>query len=501
MRLLELSIVVAYFILCLYIAFYFRKSAGKGEAAYWGADRSIGFFVNGVALFSTLVSTGSFLGFLGLAYRLGWSLTTVAFGVSSCVGFIISMLLVSGPLRRFSEIKGKFAMTSFFAERYNPATALVASILVLILFPAYIVPELMGAGLAGSYMLGIDFRYAVIMVGGVYVLYVLVGGMLSVTWTELMQGFLKFFLMVGLSITAIYHFGGLGPLLKQATAVNPHYLTLNPKISLWTYMGISLGVFMFVLSSPHIIMRLFTSKNVNQGRASLSLTAGMSLVFHLLGYLGVAAAALIISPKLTEVDKTYIVVMDELFSPFFRGLAMAAILAAIMSTTGAMLLACAAEFSNNIYRRYLNPKASEAQTIRLAKTVIGVIGVLTTILALFQTKSIGVIVGLLVEGTGSSFAVPLLAGIWWKRANAVGGFLSVAGGFVTFVIVHFSNVVPTFAEILISLPVSAACMVVGSLLTSPPSREKVELVTSLHRSISPIQPDQTLEPSKAATSK
>jgi Na+/proline symporter len=163
-------------------------------------------------------------------------------------------------------------------------------------------------------------------------------------------------------------------------------------------------------------------------------------------------------------------------------MAMAAILAAIMSTTGAMLLACAAEFSNNIYRRYLNPNATEAQTIRLAKTVIGIIGVLTTILALFQTKSIGVIVGLLVEGTGSSFAVPLLAGIWWKRANAVGGFLSVVGGFVAFVIVHFSNVVPTFAEILISLPVSAICMIVGSLLTSPPSPEKVELVASLHRS-------------------
>ena len=65
----------------------------------------------------------------------------------------------------------------------------------------------MGAGLATAYMLGLDFGYAVVIVGAVYVIYVLLGGMLSVTWTDFFQGLLMFFLMVGLSITAIIHFG------------------------------------------------------------------------------------------------------------------------------------------------------------------------------------------------------------------------------------------------------------------------------------------------------
>jgi sodium/pantothenate symporter len=482
MKQMELVIFVAYFAMCIGIALYFRKVAGKGESTYWGANRSIGFFVNGVALFSTLVSAASFMGFLGLAYRLGWSLTTMAFGVSSTLGFIFCMLLASGPLRRFSELRGKFTMTSFFAERYNSATALATTIFVLILFPAYIVPQLMGAGLAGAYMLGIEFKYAVLIVGTVYMAYVLLGGMLSVTWTDFIQGLLLFCLMVGLSLTAIVHFGGLGQLLSQAVAVNPHYLGIHPKTSIWTYFGISLGVFMFVLSSPHIIMRLFTTKNVNQGRASLSLTAGLSLVFHLLGYIGVAAAALVFEPKLAKIDNTYIVVMDKLFSPFMRGLALAAILAAIMSTTSGMLLAVAAEFSNNLYKKFFNQSATESQVIRVAKIVICSVGLLTMILALFQTKSIGVIVGLLVEGTGSSFVVPLLAGLWWKRANALGGFLSVMGGFITFIAIHFSGVVPMFAEILISLPASALFMVIGSLVSAPPTNKTLEFMQSLHQS-------------------
>jgi sodium/proline symporter len=280
---------------------------------------------------------------------------------------------------------------------------------------------------------------------------------------------------------AIVHYGGLGSLIPKALSVNPNFLGIHPKLSHWTYFGISLGVFMFALSSPHIIMRLFTARNVNQGRASLSLTASLSLLFHVVGYLGVAAAALIIAPKLAKIDNTYIVVMDELFHPVIRGFAVAGILAAIMSTTDAMLLAAGAEFSNNIYKKFFHKDASDRQVITVARVVMLLIGVITVVLALYQTKTIGIIVGLLVEGTGSAFAVPLIAGIWWRRANKVGGFLSVAGGFIVFVVIHYMKVVPMFAEILISLPVSIICMIVGSLASAPPPEEKMQFVETLHK--------------------
>jgi SSS family transporter len=480
MKLLELIITILYFIACIVIALYFRRKAGTSELAFWGAERKIGFIVNGIAQFSALVSAASFLGFLGLAYRLGWSFTTMAFGVGSTLGFILSMLTISGPLRRYSEIKGKFTLSNFFSDRYGTPTALATTIFILILFPVYIVPQLMGGGLAAAYILGINFKYAVILVGVVYVSYVLIGGMLSVTWTDFLQGILMFVFMVGLSITALIHFGGFGSLIPQATAVNPFFLSLHPKVSPWTYFGIALGVLTFALASPHIIMRLFTARDVRQGRAALSLTAGLSLTFHLLGYIGVAAAALVIAPKLQKIDTTYIVVMNELFPPLIRGFAVAGILAAIMSTTDAMLLASGAEFSNNIYKKFFKPDATEGQTIKVAQTIMVIIGILTIVLAIYETKTIGMIVGLLVEGTGSAFVVPLIAGIWWKRANKVGGFLSCVGGFVVFVFIYYMKVVPMFAEILIALPVSIVLMILGSLVTAPP-RDKMELMEAMHR--------------------
>ena len=307
--------------------------------------------------------------------------------------------------------------------------------------------------------------------------------MLAIGWHDIIPGVLMFTFMVGLSIVAIVRFGGFGVLIPQALSVNPHFLGIHPALSPWTYFGISLGVMMFALASPHIIMRLFTARNPKQGRAALSLTAFLSTTFHLLGYIGVAAVALIIAPKLQNIDNTYIVVMDELLPSGLKGFATAGILAAIMSTTGAMLLASGSEFANNIYKKFLKPETSYKATINLARILMVVIGVITIILALNQTKSIGIIVGLLVEGTGSAFAVPLIAGLWWKRANKVGGFLSVVGGFTVFVIVHFLNVVPMFAEILISLPASLIFMILGSLLTEPPSYETVQFVERLHKNL------------------
>jgi len=480
-KVMEFTLTIIYFIVCFSIGLYFRRQASAGEVAFWGAERRIKFIVNGIAQYSALASAASFLGFLGLAYRMGWSFCAMPFGVGSSLGFILSLLLVSGPLRRYSEIKGKFTLANFFSDRYGTATALATTIFILILFPAYIVPQMMGCGFIGSYILGIDFKYAVILVGIVYITYVMIGGMLSVTWTDFLQGALMFCIMMGLAIVAIIHFGGFGSLISKAISVNPGFLGIHPKVSPWSYFGMALGTITFVLASPHIIMRLFTAKDTKHGRAALSLSAGLNLIHHTFGYLAIAAAALVIAPKLENIDLTFIVVLNELFAPFFRGLAVAGVLAAIMSTTDAMLLACGAEFSVNIYRRFFKPDASQREVIKVGQVLMVIVGILTVVLAIYQTKSIGVIVGLLVEGTGSAFAVPLVAGIWWKRANKIGGFLSCVGGFVVFAIIYFMKVVPMFAEILISLPVSIFFMIVGSLLTTREPQDKIDFIQSLHK--------------------
>ena len=481
MKGVELLVLGLYFLACVAIAWWTARRAGAGQASYWAADRAIGVWVNGFGTFSTLVSAASFLGFLGMTCRWGWSLTAIALGVGPTLGFVLSMLLVSGPLRRYSERRGKFTLSSFLSDRFGGATGTAGTVLIILIFSAYIVPQLIGGGLVAEYVLGIERRLAILLVGAVFIAYVLAGGMLSVTWTDFMQGILMFALMVGLAAVAFLQFGGPGPLVARAVETRAHFLDLDPSLSAWTYLGFPLGIMIFVLSAPHTIMRLFTAKNVRQGRLALSLTAGLCLVFHLVGYLGVAAATLALRPDHRDFDKTYVVAMNELFPAVGRGLGVAAILAAIMSTTAGLLLTAGAEFTMNVYRRFVRPGAGEAEGIRVGRWAMLAIGAISVVLALVETRGIGEIVGQLVSAVGSAFAVPLVAGIWWKRATSVGGLVSLLGGFVTFIAVHLAGIVGLFGEILISLPVSIAGMVLGSLLSGPPKPEQVEFVEGLHR--------------------
>jgi sodium/pantothenate symporter len=352
---------------------------------------------------------------------------------------------------------------------------------VVLAFSAYIVPQFKGGSLAAEYVLGIPSRWATLLVGGVFVSYVLLGGMISVTWTDFMQGILMFALMVGLAVTAVVHFGGLAGLVAGAEAAKPRFLDLDPGLSVWTCVGFPLSITIFVLSAPHTVMRLFTARNVRQGRAALALTAALCLAFHLVGYLGVGAAALIIDPALRNTDQAYVVAMGKLFPVWARGLGIAAILAAIMSTTAGLLLTAGAELSANLYRRFLRPAAGEGETLLAARIGMLAIGAVTTVLALFDPRTIGVIVGQLVAALGSAFAAPLVAGVWWRRANAWGGALGIAGGFGSYVAAHYALELPPFAEVLVSFPASIAGVVLGSLLSAPPSDEAVRLVETLHR--------------------
>ena len=95
------------------------------------------------------------------------------------------------------------------------------------------------------------------------------------------------------------------------------------------------------------------------------------------------------------------------------------------------------------------------------------------------TATIGKIASLLIGAVGSVFVVPLVAGIWWRRANSLGGFLSMTGGFLAWLFAVFAKLTPPFGEILIGLPVAIVLMVAGSLLTAKPDDDTARFIETL----------------------
>ncbi len=156
-----------------------------------------------MAIMATLASGGSIIGVMGLAYSQGIPATLALFA-GAVVGFPIASVLVARPLRNF----GKYTITDFLAFRYPHAVMrFLVPILIVVSFTAYIVAQMKAAGITAFALLGIPYEVALTFSAVVFILYVSVGGMVAVTWTDVFQGTLMLFVVVGTAFALVWRAG------------------------------------------------------------------------------------------------------------------------------------------------------------------------------------------------------------------------------------------------------------------------------------------------------
>ena len=173
--------------------------------------------MNSIAITASLASGGSIIGVMGLAYSQGIPATLALFA-GAVLGFPLASVLVAKQLRNF----GKYTITDFLAFRYPHAVVkyLVPSVIV-IAFTIYIVAQLKAAGITANALLGIPYNTAVAIATLVFVIYVSFGGMIAITWTDVVQGLLMLVVVVGTSLFMMWRLGSPADLMQQATAAAP----------------------------------------------------------------------------------------------------------------------------------------------------------------------------------------------------------------------------------------------------------------------------------------
>jgi len=470
-KILELVVVIIYFLAMVGIGWHYRGK--QTEESFWVANRSVGAFVNGMAIFATIGSAATFMGFISVGYSLGVtaSLATIAGGA---LGYAFAAVGFAAPLRKF----GKFTLGDFLSTRYETRSLkLITAILTVVFFFAYLIPQLKGGGLVLQFLTGLPYWQGVVLGGLVFIIYVTMGGMLAITWTDFIQGVVAWCTMSILTIVIFAQFGGVGNMLQAATAADPGFAI--SKLPFWSVFGYVLSIALFMGASPHVVMRQFTAKTPHAGRMSVVIAMIAMDFFALIWFSALIAGGKVYFPNLADPDNLVLYVAGQYLPPLLLGLLAAGILAAVQSTTDAMLLAIGASISHDIYRGGFKPDATSEQVFKVGKIAMVLVGVAAILLTLKPPGLIGVIVGLITGGIGASFFFPLWMGIWWKRASKWGGITGVLGGFIVFLVVQFGKLAPNFMGAVIGALTSLVLIVVVSLLTSPPSDKTVEMVSSL----------------------
>ena len=471
---IEHIILTIYLLACMVIGLVVARRALVSNDDYWVGGRNIGVSMNALAIMAALASGGSIVGVMGLAYSKGIPFALSLFS-GAVIGFPLASVLIAKPLRNF----GKYTITDFLAFRFpHPIIRIGVPLVILFTFTIYIIAQLKAAGITAEGLLGLPYHQGVVLFTIVFIIYVSFGGMLAVTWTDMFQGALMIVIIIGTAFYLTINNDLNNLPLIEATNQSPGLGSLEQQ-SLTSYIG-SFVIWAAAISVvPHIVMRVYSSKDSYSAKLSLNVAILLYSVMILSSLFVIVPMGKILFPDLQDADMVFLRVVETSFPPMVRGLAVAAVIAAVMSTTDALLLACSSAVAHDILGYFL-PDLEEGVNNRIRVYSTWSIGLLAmafafdppALITVFYSSAIGILC--------AGLFVPTVAGIWWKDANTTSGICAFLFGIVTYIIVQFLPGTPALSAILFALPASLGGLIVGNQFGGRVSDNIVESISKLH---------------------
>ncbi len=285
--------------------------------------------------------------------------------------------------------------------------------------------------------------------------------------------------VLGAAMVFIWRIGSPLEIMGKATSVAPELgQVINQPIS--SYLGYFIIWATAIPVIPHIIMRVNTAKDAASARMSLNIAMLSYSVIILVAVLIIVPVGRTDFPALADPDQLFLRVIELRFSPLVRGIAVTAVLAAVMSTTDALLLACSSAIAHDILGGIMSKGVSERtlSIVRVGSTwVIGIVALLwafspPVLITQFYTAGVGLL--------SSSLFVPTIGGLWWKRANRTGGVAAIITGAFLYAILVSGVVDLSVAPIIVALPGSAIAMILGGWFGDPEKPSMIAAIGKLH---------------------
>ena len=479
----NISIVISFIIyLALMMAigiYYYRRTQNISD--YILGSRGLGAWVTSMSAEASDMSGWMLMGVPGAAYVAGLSSAWIAVGIA--IGTYANWKIMAARLRKYSEIAGdSLTLPDFFQNRYHDKSNLlriIPAIFILIFFIIYTSSGFVSGGKLFETIFGMNYTYAVLLGAGVVVFYTLTGGFLAVCTTDFVQGVMMFLAILIVPIAATIALGGFGTAVTAIGSLSPTMFApmTNPDGSTLTFIelislhGWGIGYF----GQPHILVRFMaikSSKELTQAMHIAMTWVVISLAAAV--FVGMVGHAYLTTPLTgTNTETVFLVLTNELFSPFVVGLIMASVLAAIMSTASAQLLVAASAFSKDFYAAVIKKDASSSELVWVSRISVLVISAIAITLALNPNSLILDIVAYAWAGFGAAFGPALLASLFWRRATRNGVLAGIIVGGVT-VLVWKQLALLGLYEIIPGFIFSAIAIYVVSMMDKEPSKEIVE---------------------------
>lgn len=399
----------------------------SGEADFLVAGRKVGAWIGGASISATQMSAGTFVGTIALHYLTGASFMWGWAGI--WLAFIASGVWLAPRLRRYSAERGGMTFPDFIADRFDSKLAggVVAALLVL----AYIVfmsAQYQAGGVIFETIFGLPFEWGAVLLMVLVVGYTVIGGMTAVMRTDFLQQLaMAVGVLVGVPMAVAYA-GGWGALGEALPTVAPEFTGWS--LTWRDLLGFLLAFGLTALCSPYLLVRFYTMPDDRTIRRAVA----VSLLFVLVTGICIAIIGMtmrVLYPGLSVADAASTVFAAEVLPPVVGAVVMTAVIAAVMSTVDSVLLVVGPAISRDIYHKVLRPGADEATRMRVNRLATLVIGVVPILLTLRELDIVQFVVLAFASLLASTVVVPVVLGLFWRRASAPAAVASMLAGFVT----------------------------------------------------------------------
>lgn len=433
---LDWILIAAYFVVVFIVAFwssFSKKRRSKSSSDYFLAGRNIGWFIIGASLFASNIGSEHLVGLAGTGAASG-----VAVGQFEILASII-LLILGWLFVPFYLKSGVITMPEFLEKRYSSGARWYLAIISII---GYVLTKISvtiaAGGIVFESLMGIEFWTGALIVVIITGIYTVLGGLRAVLYTDMIQMFILVAGSVIVTIVGLYHLGGIDKLYSVADS---GFFSLWKPMSdpnfPWTgilFGAPILGVW-YWCTDQFIVQRVLSGKDINNSRRG-TIFAGYLKILPLFIFVipGVIAYALAKTGdiSLDSPDHALPTLIGALLPVGLKGIVVAGLLAALMSSLSSVFNSCSTLITWDIYKK-LHPDVTEKRLIlvgRVATIILVVFGLLWIPMMKLISGQLYQYLQSVQAYISPPIAAIFLIGVLSKRVNSQGAIVALITGFV-----------------------------------------------------------------------
>ncbi len=416
----------------------------RTSSDFFVAGRSLGPGLIFVSMLAANIGSGATVGAAGLAYRDG--ISAWWWSGSAGIGSIVLAFWVGPRLWALAKQHGFFTTGDFLEFRYGPVVRGVVTVLLLLGTLAILAGQIIAGAAILNVLTGAPRWVGSVIGGAIMTIYFAAGGLLGtalVNTVQLAVMLIGFFLALPFVLGTV---GGIEPLLGALPATFGDVTFSSGPGSGWTWLFLTGPAF---IVSPGLIQKSYGAASASALRTGVALNAAALMLFAFFPVL-LGMSARVLEPGIVDSNLVLPTLLRDHLPAWLGALAMAAVFSTEVDTCDAILFMISTSASKDVYKRHVNPNASDADLLRVARITAVIGGAMGVILSIYLTTVIAALT-IFYSLLGVALFVPIIGGLYTKAGSAA-ALSAIAAGVLTLLVVRFGGLItwldPTLAGLI-----------------------------------------------------